>query len=109
MDLQGGEGLLEGVPAAVKTALTKAFKQREGRVRSSDLLPALSLPGFKKVTKKPARMNFMAAEDEEGLESLQDPEAGKFIDLLLCTLCLKYVLAAFCTPHSLLLNLENVI
>lgn len=74
-----GVGLLEGVPAATKTALTKTYKQRQGdrRVRSADLLPVLSLPGSKKVTRKPARMNFMPAEDEENLESLEDSvEAG---------------------------------
>lgn len=79
--MQGGVGLLEGVPAATKTALTKTYKQRleDRRVRSSDLLPVLSLPGAKKVTKKPARMNFMAAEDEENLENLEDSvEAGMF-------------------------------
>ena len=74
--------MLEGVPAATKTALTKAYKQRLGdrRVRSADLLPVLSLPGSKKVTKKPARMNFMPADDGENLDSLEDSaEAGMLI------------------------------
>lgn len=72
--LKGGEGLLEGVPGATKTALTKTYKQRlsDRRVRSADLLPVMSLPGTKKAAKKPARMNFMAAEDEESLEALED-------------------------------------
>lgn len=72
--MQGGEGLLEGVPGATKTALTKTYKQRlsDRRVRSADLLPVMSLPGTKKAAKKPARMNFMAAEDEESLEALED-------------------------------------
>jgi len=76
--VQGGEGLLEGVPAATKTALTKTYKQRLGdrRVRSADLLPVLTLPGSKKVTKKPARMNFMPAEDEENMETLEDSIEG---------------------------------
>jgi hypothetical protein len=82
LEVQGGEGLLECVTAATKTALTKTYKQRLGdrRVRSADLLPVLSLPGSKKASKKPARMNFMAAEDEETMESLEDSaEAGMLI------------------------------
>ena len=80
--MQGGEGLLQGVPAATKTALTKAYKQRLGdrRVRSADLLPVLSLPGSKKVSKKPARMNFTPVEDEENMENLEDAvEAGMLV------------------------------
>eukprot|EP00249_Psilotum_nudum_P023458 c28881_g2_i1 orf=668-3328(-) len=47
---QGYPGLLEGVQPSVKTALTKAYKQREHewRIKSADLLPALPFAGQKK-------------------------------------------------------------
>jgi replication factor C subunit 1 len=66
-----GPSLLDGVPSAVKAALTKAYKQREGerRVRSADLLPVLSLPGLKKAPKKPARLRLMNFEDAENGDS----------------------------------------
>ena len=76
--------MLDGVPAAVKTALTKAYKQREGdrRIRSADLLPVLTLPGFKKAPKRPARLNFMAPEDAENGESPEDVlETGTSVKL----------------------------
>jgi replication factor C subunit 1 len=62
---------LDGVPSAVKAALTKAYKQREGerRVRSADLLPVLSLPGLKKAPKKPAHLRLMNFEDAENGDS----------------------------------------
>jgi replication factor C subunit 1 len=66
-----GPSLLDGVPSAVKAALTKAYKQHEGerRVRSADLLPVLSLPGLKKAPKKPARLRLMNFEDAENGDS----------------------------------------
>jgi hypothetical protein len=66
---------LEGVPTAVKTALTKHYKQREHDrvVRSADLLPALALPGQRKATKKPARLK-VTVEDTE--EAGNDDETG---------------------------------
>lgn len=76
--------MLDGVPAAVKTALTKAYKQHEGdrRVRSVDLLPVLTLPGFRKTPKRPSRLNFMATEDAENGESPEDVlETGTSVKL----------------------------
>ncbi|CAM6007169.1 unnamed protein product [Sphagnum balticum] len=71
-----GPSLLDGVPSAVKAALTKAYKQREGerRVRSADLLPVLSLPGLKKAPKKPARLRLMNFEDAEN-EEVEEQES----------------------------------
>lgn len=107
MEVQGREGLLDGVPAATKTALTKTYKQRLGdrRVRSADLLPVMSLPGAKKVTKKPARMNFMAAEDEGTEENLDDSlEAGNHDCAPNLFLCLIKLFIYAVSSHACILT-----
>lgn len=66
------------MPPAVKTALTKFYKQREQDrvVRSSDLLPVMALPGQKKTTKKPARLKLVTVEDAADGELDKDADAG---------------------------------
>jgi len=83
-----GPSLLDGVPSAVKAALTKAYKQREGerRVRSADLLPVLSLPGLKKAPKKPARLRLMNFEDAENGDSPKE-ELDSGMDLFFKLTC----------------------
>eukprot|EP01018_Ginkgo_biloba_P023733 Gb_23963 [translate_table: standard] len=68
--LQGRTDILEGIQPAVKAALTKAYKQNEKsrRVRSSDLLPLVALPGQKKPPKKRIASILTTAEDEFPLE-----------------------------------------
>ncbi|CAM6084916.1 unnamed protein product [Calypogeia fissa] len=69
---KGQPDLRDGVPPAVKTALTKYYKQgqQDRVVRSADLLPALALPGQRKASKKPARLKLV----EEAVDGDLDKE-----------------------------------
>lgn len=79
--LQGLPDPLEGVPAPVKAALTKAYKQREAerKVKSSDLLPP---PPGQKRAKKPLKR---LAVEEVGLveEEVAERDGGLLLPSLL--------------------------
>jgi replication factor C subunit 1 len=74
---QGHPDPLDGIQPAVKAALTKAYKQNEKshRVRSSDLLPAILLPGQKKTPKSKRVASLLATVDEYPLENKEDEPA----------------------------------
>ncbi|GLJ22249.1 hypothetical protein SUGI_0418410 [Cryptomeria japonica] len=63
---QGRPNPYDGVPPAVKSALTKAYKQHEQghRVRAADLLPSVLIPGQKK-TPKSKRVASLLTEVED--------------------------------------------
>ncbi|KAJ7519359.1 hypothetical protein O6H91_20G035600 [Diphasiastrum complanatum] len=73
---QGHANLLDGVQPATKTALTKAYKQREQdrRVRSADLLPSI-LPGQKKSAKKIVHVGLLESEAIDDDELIKDDAA----------------------------------
>ncbi|CAI0543916.1 unnamed protein product [Linum tenue] len=60
---KGHPNPLDGVPSAVKAALTRAYKNRSGLVRAADMVP---VPGIKKGPKK--RIAAMLEPSDEGLE-----------------------------------------
>lgn len=66
---------LDGIQPAVKSALTKAYKQNEHRVRSADLLPAILLPGQKKIPKSKRVASLLTTVDEYPLENREDEPA----------------------------------
>ncbi|KAL3690417.1 hypothetical protein R1sor_016726 [Riccia sorocarpa] len=74
-EFKGHPDPLEGIQAAVKSALTRTYKSRiqERVVRSADLLPPLALPGPKKAIKKPKRL--VLETEEAGLESEEIKDA----------------------------------
>ncbi|KAH7306219.1 hypothetical protein KP509_22G002100 [Ceratopteris richardii] len=74
LKFQGQPDPMMGVQPAVKAALTKAYKQREGdrRVRSSDLLPVFNHGVLKKTPKKRGRLQISPIE--LGEEELQEDE-----------------------------------
>ncbi|CAL1403745.1 unnamed protein product [Linum trigynum] len=59
---KGHPNPLDGVPSAVKAALTRAYKNRSGLVRAADMVP---VPGIKKGPKK--RIAAMLEPSDEGL------------------------------------------
>eukprot|EP00252_Welwitschia_mirabilis_P003820 TRINITY_DN1388_c0_g1_i1.p1 TRINITY_DN1388_c0_g1~~TRINITY_DN1388_c0_g1_i1.p1 ORF type:complete len:950 (-),score=248.13 TRINITY_DN1388_c0_g1_i1:318-3167(-) len=70
---QGHPDPYAAVPAAVKSALTKACKQSGGRVRSADLIPTIVVPGQKKAPKSKRVMSLLTApEDEYPLNNEED-------------------------------------
>lgn len=83
---EGQHSLMEGVQPAVKSALTKAYKQweKDHRVKSADLLPVFTPSGPKKITKKRTALELMPVETsygegeedllEEGLDGSEDEE-----------------------------------
>ncbi|CAL1390488.1 unnamed protein product [Linum trigynum] len=59
---KGNPNPLDGVPSAVKAALTRAYKNKSGLVRAADMVP---FPGIKKAPKK--RIAAMLEPSDEGL------------------------------------------
>ncbi|CAI0447580.1 unnamed protein product, partial [Linum tenue] len=84
---KGNPNPLDGVPSAVKAALTRAYKNKSGLVRAADMVPFL---GIKKAPKKriaamlepsdeglgEENLDAVDASDEENSSDTEDPESS---------------------------------
>ena len=77
---QGQPDLMAGVPPAVKSALTKGYKQMESerRVKSSDLLPIFNPAGQKKLPKKRGKLQILPPEFDEEELAEDEEEASMY-------------------------------